>query len=100
MYLSRFPKEFSETTTETGEGFPIYRRRNDGRSFTKEIHGQQVQMDNRWVVPYNPALSRKYDCHLNVEICASIQAVKYLFMYFHKGHDTMQVHFQVYIYFF
>ena len=54
----------------------------------------QVVMDNRWVIPYNPALSKKYNCHLNIEVVASIMSIKYLFMYFHKGHDTAQVHFQ------
>ena len=82
-------------TGDTEEGFPLYRRRNNGRSFTKTAHGgAKVELDNRWVVPYNPALSKKYNCHLNVEIVASIMSIKYLFMYFHKGHDSMQIHFK------
>jgi hypothetical protein len=39
--------------------------------------------DNRWVVPYNPYLTMWYQCHINVEVCSSITAVKYLY----KGHD-------------
>jgi hypothetical protein len=39
--------------------------------------------DNRWVVPYNPYLTMRYQCHINVEVCNSIMAVKYLY----KGHD-------------
>ena len=42
---------------------------------------------NRWVVPYNPRLLTKYKCHLNVEICTSIKAVKYLYTYTYKGPD-------------
>ena len=51
----RFPKEFNDRTYENHTGYPIYRRRNTG--FTINVRGKQV--DNRWVVPYNPYLSRK-----------------------------------------
>ena len=68
-------------------GYPIYRRRNNGR--TVEING--IQLDNRWVVPYNPYLTTKYDCHINVEIYSSITAIKYLFKYVYKGHDRATV---------
>jgi hypothetical protein len=43
--------------------------------------------DNRWVVPYNPYLTMRYQCHINVEVCSSITAVKYLYKYVYKGHD-------------
>ena len=39
------------------------------------------------VVPYNKFLLKKYVCHINVEYCASIQSVKYLFDYLNKGSD-------------
>ena len=42
---------------------------------------------NRWVVPHNPKLLNKFKCHLNVEICTSIKAVKYLYKYTYKGPD-------------
>jgi hypothetical protein len=38
-------------------------------------------------VPYNPFLSKKYNAHINVEVCSSISAVKYLYKYVYKGHD-------------
>jgi hypothetical protein len=38
-------------------------------------------------VPYNPYLSRKYRAHINVEVCASVQAVKYIHKYIYKGGD-------------
>ena len=49
--------------------------------------------DNRWVVPYNPYLSWKYKAHINVEVCASVHAVKYIHKYIYKGSDrtTLQV---------
>jgi hypothetical protein len=43
--------------------------------------------DNRWVVLYNPYLTMRYKCHINVEVCSSITAVKYLYKYVYKGHD-------------
>jgi hypothetical protein len=43
--------------------------------------------DNRWVVPYNPYLTMRYKCHINVEVCSSITVVKYLYKYVYKGHD-------------
>ena len=46
-----------------------------------------AELDNRWVVPYNPGLLMRYNCHMNVEACSSIKACKYLFKYVYKGHD-------------
>ncbi len=83
----RYPRNFQENTTENIDGYPIYRRKNNGR--TVEVKG--IQLDNRWVVPYNPYLATKYDCHINVEICSSITAVKYLFKYVYKGHDRATI---------
>ena len=37
------------------------------------------------VVPYNAFLLKKYACHINVEYCASIQSMKYIFDYIHKS---------------
>jgi len=83
----KYPRNFQENTTENEDGYPIYRRRNNNR--TVEVNG--IQLDNRWVVPYNPYLTTKYNCHINVEICSSITAIKYLFKYVYKGHDRATV---------
>lgn len=79
----RFPKKFSETTTMNENGYPEYARPNNDRSVTI----RNVQLGNNWVVPYNKYLSTKYDCHINVEICSTVKAVKYLYKYVYKGHD-------------
>ncbi len=42
-------------------------------------------MDNQWIVPYNLHLATKYRTHINVEICSSISAIKYLYKYVYKG---------------
>ena len=64
------------------DGFPLYRRRN---RFITNVRGHDV--NDSFVVPYNPTLLQKYDCHINVEICSSIKSVKYIFKYIHKGYD-------------
>ncbi len=43
--------------------------------------------DNPWVVPYNPYLTMRYQCHINVEVCSSVMDVKYIYKYVYKGHD-------------
>jgi hypothetical protein len=84
-----YPKTFHETTFVSHDGYPEYRRRADDRVFRKTPDG--FSYDNSWVVPYNPYLLLKYNCHINVEVCTSIQAVKYLFKYVYKGHDRAAV---------
>ena len=42
-------------------------------------------------MPYNPYLLRLFNCHINVEACGSIKAVKYLFKYINKSHDRASV---------
>ena len=46
------------------------------------------------MVLYNPYLCAKYQCHINVEICASIEAVKYIHKYIYKGYDktTLEIY--------
>lgn len=80
----KFPKDFVENTNANVDGYPIYRRREDERVLT--VRG--FELDNRWIVPYNPFLSRKYNAHINVEVCSSVQSVKYIFKYIYKGHDA------------
>ena len=53
------------------------------------------KVDNTWVVPYNPYLSKKFNAHINVEACTSIKSVKYLFKYVYKGHDCANVEVRV-----
>ena len=82
-----YPKKFCNATAITGNGYPVYRRRDDGKTVRVAGH----DLDNRWIVPYNPFLSQKYQAHINVEACLSIRSVKYLFKYVYKGHDCANV---------
>jgi len=78
-----FPKNFQAETT-TGDGVKVaHRRRQDGRTVDKG----GAALDNRSMVPFNPWLCTKYNAHINVEICTSVQSVKYLYKYIFKGQD-------------
>ncbi|XP_040385740.1 uncharacterized protein LOC102722064 isoform X3 [Oryza brachyantha] len=79
-----YPKQLCDATTIDDDGYPIYRRRNDGRYVVKN----GVPLDNRWVVPYNPALLKKFQAHINVKWCNKTYLVKYLFKYVNKGGDS------------
>ena len=50
-----------------------------------------VPLYNRYVVPYNAYLSKKYNAHINVEICSMITSCKYLYKYVYKGPDMASV---------
>uniref|UniRef100_A0A7N0TYR9 ATP-dependent DNA helicase n=1 Tax=Kalanchoe fedtschenkoi TaxID=63787 RepID=A0A7N0TYR9_KALFE len=86
----RYSRAFANKTYADTDGYPVYRRRDGDHSFV-DAKGRHV--DNHWIVPHNLYLSCKYDAHINVEICSSISAIKYLFKYVYKGHDrTTAVH--------
>jgi hypothetical protein len=84
---NNYPRPFNESTIQGKDSYPVYRRRKDGRT----VIVRKCTLDNRWVVPYNPYLLRMFNCHINVEICSSIKAVKYLFKYIYKGHDRASI---------
>ena len=88
-----FPKDFRDLTDVNVQGYPKYRRMQDGRTVEKRVPGRNepVLLDNQFVIPYNPYLSQKFNCHINVEACMSIAAVKYLYKYIYKGHDRADV---------
>ncbi|XP_028060082.1 uncharacterized protein LOC114263697 [Camellia sinensis] len=83
----RFPKPFCSITTLGNDSYPIYRRR-EGESVPLESN-PSVLVDNSWVIPYNPWLLLKYDCHINLEICSSVTSMKYLYKYVYKGPDRV-----------
>jgi hypothetical protein len=78
----RYPRSFSEETRCDVDRYPEYRRRQT-RIFVDPK--MQCVVDNQWIVPYNLHLATKYHAHINVEICSSISAVKYLYKYVYKG---------------
>lgn len=87
-----FPKPLSEVTQTNQNGYPVYkrRRRPEGElEFNGRVYDNATV--NQWVVPYNPYFSQKYNCHINVEVCSTITAVKYLYKYVYKGADKTEI---------
>jgi len=84
-----FPKDYYANTVYSVGDYPKYRRRDNDRS----LKVMNIDVDNRWVVPYNPWLLLKYGAHINLEACMSIKSVKYLYKYIYKGHDCIQLEF-------
>ena len=82
----KFPRPFISETQAGENGYPQYRRRAPGNGgHTANINGEDI--DNRWVVPYNPVLSRFFNAHINVEFCNSVKSIKYICKYINKGSD-------------
>ncbi|XXQ31216.1 ATP-dependent DNA helicase [Plasmodiophora brassicae] len=83
-----FPKQFSPMTTlDLNEIGDQYRRRHPSHGGETFTSATGTTYNNSQVVPYNPYLLLRLNCHINVEIITTHSAIKYLFMYMHKGTD-------------
>jgi hypothetical protein len=91
----KYPKPFCEQTIlNPNNTYPEYQRlatEKGGRSLVLNKCNKTYILDNRWVVPYSPYLSLRYNCHINVEVCLSPTAAKYLYKYVFKGEDRAMV---------
>ena len=81
-----YPRSFLTHTVTGLDGYPLYRRRSVKQG-GKSVTIANKQIENNFVVPYNPTLSRMFDAHINVEYCASIKSIKYICKYINKGSD-------------
>ena len=71
---SRFyPKIFLPNTLLDLNGYLVYRRRNDGRTILKN----SVIVDNRYLVPYNAKLLRKYQFTKSQYFCIQVSSFLY-----------------------
>ena len=56
-------------------GYPLYRRRStadNGKSAIVKVNQQDIEIDNSWIVPYSPILSKTSNAHINDESCHSV----------------------------
>lgn len=90
--IKRYSCNIFEETSIQENSYPFYRRRNNGLTY-QISHPQNRNrifiIDNRWVVPYNPYLTRHFGAYINIEVCSSVQAIKYIDKYIYKGCDHL-----------
>ena len=67
-----FPKPLQQQTEFSVNGYPLYRRREQHRA---ELRCHTV--NDSWVVPHNPQLLMKFNCHMNVEVCTTVRSVSH-----------------------
>lgn len=90
----KYPRALKELTMAGENGYPQYRRRSPsqgGFTATIRFRGQEIILDNSWVVPYSPVLSKAFQAHKNVEICNSVEYIKYICKYVNKGSDQAMI---------
>ena len=92
-----FPQPYIDETCIKEDGYPEYCCCANGR--TARIrhptrNGEYMTVGNEWVVLYNPYLTWKYKAHINVEVCGTIRAIKYIYKYIYKGSDRSTMEFQ------
>jgi hypothetical protein len=83
-----------EETVMDQNSYPSYRRRANRLSATVKHplnRRETVTVSNKWVVPHNPYLCKKYKAHINVEICGTIRAIRYIHKYVYKGSDRATI---------
>nr|XP_043611489.1 uncharacterized protein LOC122583120 [Erigeron canadensis] len=84
-----FSKKWKDETAVDSEGYPVYRRRNNGNTIEK--NGKTL--DNGMVVPYNATLLRRYQCHINVEWYVSASEACWIIFGFdiHYRHPRVEI---------
>ena len=85
-----FPKPFQAETIADNNGYALYKRiRPEDGGFTATINWGEgpKKVDDSWVVPHNRYLTVRFQCHINVEVCAGLTSIKYLHKYLTKGVD-------------
>ncbi|GFW18545.1 ATP-dependent DNA helicase [Trichonephila clavipes] len=58
-----------------------------GKSVILKVRNIDIEVDNRWIVPHSPLLSKTFKAHINVEYCNSVKSIKYICKYINKGSD-------------
>ncbi|KAF7827284.1 ATP-dependent DNA helicase PIF1 [Senna tora] len=74
-YSKHFPESYNERTSFEEDEYAKYHCRESGNTVVKN----DIELDNHFVVPYNPTLLLRYQAHINVEFCNQLMSIKYLF---------------------
>src|SRR3954468_22558074 len=67
-----YPQPLRPAAQVNGDGRVQYRRDTE---------------EDRWVASYMPCLTELLDCHVNVDVCFTVNVFMYLFKYLFKGPD-------------
>jgi hypothetical protein len=67
-----YPQPLHPTAQINANGRVLYRRDTE---------------EDRWVASYMPCLTELLDCHVNVDVCFTVNVFMYLFKYLFKGPD-------------
>jgi len=85
----RYPRSFLSETQTGKDGYLKYRRQPPSeRGFMTKIkmsNDVEVEIDNQWVVSYNPLSSRMFQAHIDVKYCSPVESTKYVCKYINKG---------------
>ena len=70
--IYNYPIPLSTVTTVNESGRLIYKRTTE---------------EDQWVVFYIPTFTKLMDCHVNVDVCFTVNVFMYLYKYLFKGPD-------------
>ena len=79
---------------DLASGFPTYRRRapkDGGRTVPIVRNSVVLHVTTADIVPYCPFLCMKFEAEKNLEKSNSVQNFRYLYKYFHKRPDRVEL---------
>lgn len=96
QYCQRhYPQPFRSTLHTNTSGRAEYKRLDNGDKATikcknGENKAVDAVIDNRGIVPYNPYLLMKYDCHICVDLVTAMAVIAFFYKYACKKADTIR----------
>jgi len=86
----QYPRHLVPNTITGNDAFPLHRIRSTkegGKSAIIMSRTLYIKVDNQWIVPYSPLLSKTCNAHINMEYCNFAKAIKYICKYVKKFSD-------------
>jgi len=86
----RYPRVLLVDTITGNDGYLLYRYysiKDNSRTITLKVNNMYVVVDNSWIVPYSPFLSKTFKAHCNFKYCSFVKSIKYVCKYVTKGSD-------------